>query len=269
MAKHYELVAYNYDKFARGDKYKEQIALNIPGIKFDGIEDIDRFTAGITYMEFIKYVKDIAGDRSNFSIRINDEKGNTNYRKIIFDNKELLPIINSIEKKTIYTALGYRTLKVITNRNDYFNKQFSIIENAVLNRKTEYFSSIFKNNNPLGFLLERFSNSPYDEAYNIETISEMKIAFADYKTFRKFIVGYDKYKHDTYTGTTKQEIGDVLDKKEPSKMLGSNIKENEPFKNPYMKDADLQEEFLDDNELFEMSGFDEEATPIYYTGKKR
>ena len=43
MAYKYDIVGSCYDRYAKGNKYREEEVIKIPGVTFNSLKDIDRF----------------------------------------------------------------------------------------------------------------------------------------------------------------------------------------------------------------------------------
>lgn len=274
MAKKYQLIGYDYDRFNRGNKFQNQVVIDILDDKLNNIQDIDRLTASMSRLDFSRAVKEVYGSKSGFSIRTNDNNGASYYYRTIFDNPDIVETIDSLEERNVKISLGPRTYSLISVRSAFFIEQFSVIEKALENRDVRYLNTIFSPKSDMGFLLHRFVNSPYDEVYNSGAFEEIELVFRNYENFRKFVVGYDKEKHQRYNNDMdeleKAPIIENKSKKETKpKIKIPLIEEDIEIEETYSDAFDYEkEEFMDEKELFEMSGFDNGAKPEYYTGRK-
>ena len=185
MAKYYELVASNYDKYKK-NYHDEQVVLGV-----NSIEKIDEITAGVKKYDFINSLDEKYQDKNTFSIRITNDKGYSYYQKVIFDDKDLLEIINSLTKKTISTAEGPRTVKYITIRNNLFRKSFNEVIKLIESDQLDKLNLIFNENSNYSFLIKRYLNRDRteDNEYLFRDLSE---SFKDYEVFRKYLVNKDK-----------------------------------------------------------------------------
>ena len=185
MSKYYELVASNYDKYKK-NYHDEQVVLGV-----NSIEKIDEITAGVKKYDFINSLDEKYQDKNTFSIRITNDKGYSYYQKVIFDDKDLLEIINSLTKKTISTAEGPRTVKYITSRNNLFRKSFNEVIKLIESDQLDKLNLIFNENSNYSFLIKRYLNRDRteDNEYLFRDLSEN---FKDYEVFRKYLVNKDK-----------------------------------------------------------------------------
>ena len=185
MAKYYELVASNYDKYKK-TYHDEQVVLGV-----NSIEKIDEITAGVKKYDFINSLDEKYQDKNTFSIRITNDKGYSYYQKVIFDDKDLVEIINSLTKKTISTAEGLRTVKYITSRNTLFRESFNEVMKLIEADQLDRLNLIFNENSNYSFLIKRYLNRDRteDNEYLFRYLSDN---FKDYEVFRKYLVNKDK-----------------------------------------------------------------------------
>ncbi len=192
MAKHYDLVGSVYDKYARGNKYKEEEIIKIPGLTFNSLEDIDKFTATLTGSFDLSNHLDSKYQRKNhFSIRVTTNE-NYYYKSIIYNNPDLVEIISSLSKNVIYTPRGYRTVKLYNGNNSLFTDAWFDVEDKIIKKDSEWLARVFGENNSYNLLINRYINGDIFENNNL--LLELQDAFREYEVFRKYLTDKDKAK---------------------------------------------------------------------------
>ena len=191
MAKHYDLVGSVYDKYARGNKYREEEIIKIPGVTFSSLEDIDKFTAGFSgFYEFSNSLDDKYQKKTRFSIRITKNNGNVIYRPVIYNTPDLIKIIDSLKKNSVYTTHGYRTIKIYNGNNPLFIDAWLDVEKKILEKDSEWLSGVFGENSSYYTLINRYIKG--DAFENDNLILELEDAFRDYEVFRKYLTNKDR-----------------------------------------------------------------------------
>lgn len=185
MAKFYELVGSNYDKYKR-KYYDEHVIFGV-----NSIEKIDKITAGIEKIEFMTSLGKEFEDKNTFSIRVTNDKGYSYYQKAIFNNPEVLEIINSLTRKTISTAEGPRTVKYINISNALFRKSFDEVVSLIESSELDRLNLIFNENSNYSFLIRRYLNRDRSED-NSTLFRDLSENFRDYEVFRKYLVNKNK-----------------------------------------------------------------------------
>lgn len=190
MAKHYDLVGSVYDKYAKGNKYKEEEIIKIPGVTFDSLEDIDKFTAGLTgAYDLSNRLDDKYQGKNTFSIRVNNNKS-FYYKSIIYNNPDLIKIIESLKRNSFYTTHGYRTIKMCNGNNPLFLDAWLDVEKKIIEKDSEWLSRVFGENSSYYTLINRYiKGDPFE---NGDLILELEEAFRNYEVFRKYLTNKDK-----------------------------------------------------------------------------
>ena len=117
MAKtYYELVGSIYNKYAKGNKYQEEEVVKIDGIALDSLEAIVRFTAPENLYTISKKLPIKYQDKNQFAIRCSTNDHTVYYQRVIFNQPELVEVIDQLQKKMTLTSTGYKNLKLVNNR---------------------------------------------------------------------------------------------------------------------------------------------------------
>ena len=119
--KQYDLVGYVYDNYNKINKYTEEEIIKIPGVTFKSLEDVDKFTAG--FKGFYELSSSLDGryqNKTDFSIRVSKDDEHFYYQSVIYNNPDLVDIVNSLESDKINTPSGTRTVKMYLGNNDLF-----------------------------------------------------------------------------------------------------------------------------------------------------
>lgn len=255
MAYKYDIVGSYYDKFAKNNKYTEEEIIKIPDIKFNSLKDVDKFTANITKSDFEKMINDDYEYKNHFSIRITTNEGRCFYRTIIFDNKELVSLINSIKKKTLNSPNGPRTVDYIAGNNELLVKLWKNIEEIIERKDKDIINSTFDEN--YAFIIRRYIESDTNE--NSEDYTMIREWFREYNVFRKYLVSKDKpfisnmnVRNNNYKKPMEVNTSSIV-----SSNISTNNFANEKEENIiYFDDGTYKadEEFLEPNELEEAYG---------------
>lgn len=245
MKNKFQLVASRYDRSKK--EYLDEKSIKIEGIKFDGIEDIDRFTAGLTKYQFLNLLGDKFNDMNSFAIKISNIKRASYNTSIIYDNDLLIEIIDSIVKCTYKTPFGYRTIKKITCNSKLFEESWNEVYNLIVNKDLESLSAIFHEKSEYTFMLRRAINSDSNSSSYYKELAELETSFRSYDVFRKYLVNKDKVSKPSLT---------------PSNIKNLNIQDYDYTTNcviinykliPDNSDIDDEkEEFFEDDEIKSM-----------------
>ena len=191
MAKHYDLVGSVYDKYARGNKYREEEIIKIPGVTFSSLDDIDKFTAGLSgSYDLSRRLDDKYQGKNTFSIRVTNSNDNFYYKSIIYNTPDLIKIIDSLKKNLVYTTRGYRTIKIYNGNNPLFIDAWLDVEKKILEKDSEWLSGVFGENSSYYTLINRYIKG--DAFENDNLILELEDAFRDYEVFRKYLTNKDR-----------------------------------------------------------------------------
>ena len=191
MAKHYDLVGSVYDKYAKGNKYKEEEIIKIPGVTFNSLEDIDKFTAGLTgAYDLSNRLDGKYQEKNTFSIRVTNNDKSFYYKSIIYNNPDLIKIIESLKSDLVYTTHGYRTNKMYNGNNPLFLDAWLDVEKKIIEKDSEWLSRVFGENSSYYTLINRYiKGDPFENGY---LILELEEAFRNYEVFRKYLTNKDK-----------------------------------------------------------------------------
>lgn len=257
MAYKYDIVGSFYDRYAKGNKYKKEELIKIPGVTFNSLKDIDSFTASMTKFSFEEMVRDDYNDKNHFSIRVTDSKDKTFYRSIIFGNKELVELISSIKKKTIKSPNGPRTIDYITGNNKLLSDLWYEVEKLVESKDMNIINNTFDNN--YAFIIRRYIESDTNES--TEDYAMIREWFREYNVFRKYLTNKDKY------------FVSNINIKPSNYVKPMEIKSSNTGYMSYIKDRekdyaleDDKEEFFDEKEIGMMAG--DGDVPHHFTGRK-
>ena len=119
--KQYDLVGYVYDRYSKGNRFKEEEIIKIPGVTFNSLEEIDRFSSRFpNSYDLSNYLDKKYLNKTGFSIRITDNNGRSSYRSIIYNIPELSSIIDNLKEDTITVSGKKRTVNLYTGSSKYF-----------------------------------------------------------------------------------------------------------------------------------------------------
>ena len=247
MAKHYDLVGSVYDKYAKGNKYKEEEIIKIPGVTFNSLEDIDKFTAGLTgAYDLSNRLDGKYQEKNTFSIRVTNNDKSFYYKSIIYNNPDLIKIIESLKRDLVYTTHGYRTNKMYNGNNPLFLDAWLDVEKKIIEKDSEWLSRVFGENSSYYTLINRYiKGDPFENGY---LILELEEAFRNYEVFRKYLTNKDKKNIISNVNVTSSNIPvktnlDVIEDK-----LGSDISYV-----PLDSDDDEDEDVYDPDEYLTLS----------------
>ncbi len=201
MAKHYDLVGSVYDKYARGNKYREEEIIKIPGVTFNSLEDIDKFTAGLSgSYDLSSRLDDKYQGKNTFSIRVTNNDKSFYYKSIIYNNPDLVKIASSLKKNTSYRVSGPRTVKMYLGNDELFIDAWSDVQNKILRSKVieedrEWLYNVFGENSRYTTLINRYiKGDPFDSETDI-ILLDLEQDFREYEVFRKYLTNKDKLKN--------------------------------------------------------------------------
>ncbi len=269
--KHYDLVGSVYDENAKGNKYINEEIIKIPGVTFKSIADIDKFTAALFGSYDLKSKLDEKyQNKDAFAIRVTIGDDITYYKKLIFNNPDLIKIANDLKTTSVQTIRGIRTVQMYLGNNSLFldawlDVEKKIIEGKRIEEKREWLSRVFGKNSSYYTLITRYFDG--DSFENNNLILELENAFRDYEVFRKYLTDKDKkIKKDKNNIISNINIRstsvpvktklDVIEEK-----LGTDIS-YVPLDD---EDGYDKEEFFDEKELGMMAG--DGDVPHKFTGR--
>lgn len=250
MAKRYDLVGSVYDKYAKGNKYTKEEIIKVPGVSLTTLEDIDNFTAKHNRISFQTAIGDKYNSKNTYSIRVTNNKGEVYYQKVIFNNEEIVRLTNHLENTTIHIGTGYISTKLISENSPLFIESWAVIEEYISKKKIQAINSLFNENSNFAFLIRRYINSDTSDSYT--ELNEIRKAFRDYKTFRKFIVNKDKLLV-TNLDILENEVYEKSTTINKDKQISTTIGSTFTFTKKDNLEED-EEEFLTEDELLQMAG---------------
>ena len=191
--KQYNLVGYVYDKYNRINKFTEEEIIKIPGVTFNSLEDIDRFTAGFSsFYELSNSLDDKYQKKTRFSIRITKDNENVTYRTVIYNNPDLIKIINSLKEDTVTTTRGVRTVKIYTGNNPLFIDAWLDVEKKILKQDKDWLYNVFGDKNSYTTLIDRYFNRDPFDTESDHLLLDLEQDFREYEVFRKYLTNKDK-----------------------------------------------------------------------------
>ena len=206
--KQYDLVGCVYDKYNRFNKYTEEEIIKIPGVTFSSLEDIDKFTAGLSgSYDLSRRLDDKYQGKNTFSIRVTNSNDNFYYKSIIYNTPDLIKIIDSLKKNSVYTTHGYRTIKIYNGNNPLFIDAWLDVEKKILEKDSEWLSGVFGENSSYYTLINRYIKG--DAFENDNLILELEDAFREYEVFRKYLTNKDKVNNKSDKVKNKSTVSSV------------------------------------------------------------
>ena len=196
--KQYDLIGYVYDKYNRFNNFTEEEIIKIPGVTFNSLEDIDRFTASLaSFYEFSNSLDDKYQKKTNFSIRITKDNEKVTYRSVIYNNHDLIKIIDSLKEDTVTTPRGVRTVKMYLGDNNLFMDALAEVLKKIINSKVneedrEWLFSVFGEKSSYTSLINRYiKGDPFDSETD-KILLDLEQGFREYEVFRKYLTNKDK-----------------------------------------------------------------------------
>ena len=235
MSKYYDLVGSFYNNFTK--KYEKEEIIKIPGVTFNSIEDIDKFTASMNRFTFTSNLDEKYNNKNTFSIRVTDNKDNC----------------------------YYRTINMIGANNTLFNTAWKTVRSKITSSNEEdkeWLFSIYTKNSRYGKILYKYMTGDSFDANHDDILLELEKLFRDYEVFRKYFVNKDR---DLIKNLCVSSDTIPLDTSITSlerKCVGSTYES----KKDYLDDYD-KEEFFDEQEIKMMSD-GEDNVPYHFTGRK-
>ena len=189
----YNLVGSDYDRYSKGNKYKNEVIIKVPGVSLTTLEDIDYFTAGCaSFRELSQHLPAIYQNKNTISIRGNTKNGYYFYKSVIYNNEPLREIIRSLVSVNISTPAGYRSFKKITSNNLLFQNSFADLKKLIADKNKEALNSIFGEKSDFAFLLNRHFSSAKEEDAILTEERELEENFRNYEVFRNFLLNKSK-----------------------------------------------------------------------------
>ena len=263
MSKYYDLVVSSYNRTTK--EYEREEVIKIPGVTFNSIEDIDRFTASMDRFTFTCSLDEKYNKKNTFSIRVTDDKDNSYYKSVIFNEPLLVEIIDSLDKRTVHLSDGYRTINMISGNNALFSTAWNVVSNKITSNNEEdktWLFNIFNKNSKYGKLLHKYMTGDAFDANHEDIWLDLEKLFRDYDVFRKYIVNKDKDIVKNLEVISKEVPLETSITPLKRKYVGSTHKSDDDYFDDYDK-----EEFFDEEEIRMMSD-GEENVPYHFTGRK-
>lgn len=254
----YAIVAANHFN----NKFTDQEVIKIPDVEFNSLEEIDRYTAAMTKDEFAMQLSYENSMKNTYSIRILNSNSEPSWRRIIFNKKELIPIIDSIVKKTVCkTKKGKKhffTTKYITSNDPFFVRNWNEVVDEITNGNAEKINYLFEGSyDLLAYAKVLMNTDPYDYEGINEQLQRLENSFRNYDEFRRYLTNKEKpYNQNKYLANFK--IKQVIVK--PTVMIKTQPEAIKSFNED-------KEEFLDYDEIESMVGGDIDSEPYYYERK--
>ncbi len=189
MAKtYYELVGSIYNKYAKGNKYQEEEVVKIDGIALDSLEAIDRFTAPENLYTISKKLPIEYQDKNQFAIRCSTNDHTVYYQRVIFNQPELVEVIDQLQKKMALTSTGYKNLKLVPVAMPLVQRTLKPIEQAVTDRNLGNLSLLLPDEGDFAWHVRRYLNADSSEASYGLGMTELMQEARHYSNFRKILV---------------------------------------------------------------------------------
>jgi len=256
----YELVASIYDKHVWGEKYSKEEVVALENIALDSLESIDAFTCCYSKENLIAELKENYKDKNMFSIRVTKGK-NFFFLPTIFDQPDLVEVINSIKKKDVMTRDGYQTYKVIYSSNPLVQKVTVPIREAIYNKDLPLLSSCVDETSQFYHHVKRYIQSDEHDHYEFENLG---LEVRNYQTFRANML-YQKKLAEVRNHYSFQS---AAFSKNPKKLVAlpmgpaTEIKFGTDYAQAktleYNQRNEEKEEFLDENEVAQITGYNDE-----------
>lgn len=269
MSKH-KLVASYYDFFTK--EYKDEIAIQIPGIDLSTVQAIDAFTANHTKDEILKILEDTGIKGKNHLAVVYQNK--YHYRAIInepnfFPCTKILP-----EQKAIKTWFRGKviSLMMIPNKEiiPLYQEELEYLQNILRNNERDTYEELKKNlkSTNLSDALNWYFEASFDNETDMqEARRKIEQIFSNYTDFRAWYIARTKQKNNeksttnynlnsSYGQSTSSQVTRKKEQEKPSSCL-------EPFYtysfNPNSPNSSYQqEEYFSPEELEGMYGFEED-----------
>lgn len=213
--KQYDLIGYVYDKYNRFNKYTEEEIIKIPGVTFNSLEDIDKFTAGLSgSYDLSSRLDDKYQGKNTFSIRVTNNDKSFYYKSIIYNNPDLVKIASSLKQNTVYRASGPRTVKMYLGTDDLFMDAWGHILNKIINSKVndeerEWLYSVFGEKSRYTTLINRYiKGDPFDSETD-KILLDLEQDFREYEVFRKYLTNKDKVKNKSTVSNVRVTSSNV------------------------------------------------------------
>lgn len=274
----YYLVASYYDSFNKSYR-NENIIKKLNGINLSSLVEIDKFTSNFEKIKILDMIEKELGIMGINHLAIkyfysNDDNKFYPYR-VIYGNELFNECTKSVVKNKVMINNKCRETYFVSSNNKLYRQKMEKLmklikgENASFDKFREFYSL----DNELSFLVKRYINSSYDNELEKERdLKNIILEFSRYKTFRGWIIEQEKKKNNTLSYTYKSSDKNVVYKDKQSKNKGEvlSIEQNislyeKEFEKEHgisydeyktMEYNDLNEEFLDVDEMDEMFDYD-------------
>lgn len=221
--KQYDLVGYVYDNYNKINKYTEEEIIKIPGVTFKSLEDVDKFTAGFKgFYELSSSLDERYQNKTDFSIRVSKDDEHFYYQSIIYNNPDLIEIIDSLEVGKLNTPRGARTVKMYLGDNNLFMDASAEVLNKIINSKVndadrKWLFSVFGEKSSYSILINRYIKGDSFDSETDSTLLDLEQGFREYEVFRKYLTSKEKVNNESKNKANKE-----LDK-ERNKSTISNV----------------------------------------------
>ena len=256
--KQYDLVGYVYDNYNKINKYTEEEIIKIPGVTFKSLEDVDKFTAGFKgFYELSSSLDERYQNKTDFSIRVSKDDEHFYYQSVIYNNPDLVDIVNSLESDKINTPSGTRTVKMYLWNNDLFRDAWNDVKNKILKKNEEWLYGVFGEKSSYTTLINRYIKGDTLDSETNQLLADLSKAFREYKVFRKYLTNKDKVNNKSIVSNINVALSNIPVKTDIKKEKPSNDSSYIPIddKDEYEDVYDPDEyAFLSPEELEQMTG---------------
>ena len=254
--KQYDLVGYIYDRYSKSNRFKEEEIIKIPGVTFNSLEEIDRFTAKFpSYYDLSNYLDKKYENKTGFSIRITDNNGRASYRSVIYNNPNLSELVDKLKQGTITVVGKKRAVNLYTGSSKYFRDIWAKVKKQIQKEDRDWLNQVFNNSWYLTLINQYLNRDPFESSPDI-SILDLERAFKDYGVLRKYIT----YKDNSIVSNLNVTTSDIpnettLNKRKVKVETPTN--NNPSNDNEDMDSGDYEPDeyaFLEGEEIDTMSG---------------
>ena len=252
----YELIGSFYDSYA--GEYQNEQTIELENVSLDSLEQIDAFTCCLSKSALIKRLENKYPNKNTFSIKVKNKNG-VFFMPVVFEQPDLIAIINSIRKKDVMTRDGYTTFKVIYSSDPLVKKVISPIAQVIEEKNIAELSQYVDENSRFYHHIQRNIQSDDQDCYEFENLG---LEARNYQTFRSNLL-YQKKLEEVRSHYQFQEA--AFRNKKTKLVTPSHAPSTEiHFGQTYAKAKTLEyntqnekEEFLDEEEVAEITGYND------------
>lgn len=252
----YELIGSFYDSYA--GEYQNEQTIELENVSLDSLEQIDAFTCCLSKSALIKRLENKYPNKNTFSIKVKNKNG-VFFMPVVFEQPDLIAIINSIRKKDVMTRDGYTTFKVIYSSDPLVKKVISPIAQVIEEKNIAELSQYVDENSRFYHHIQRYIQSDDQDCYEFENLG---LEARNYQTFRSNLL-YQKKLEEVRSHYQFQEA--AFRNKKTKLVTPSHAPSTEiHFGQTYAKAKTLEyntqnekEEFLDEEEVAKITGYND------------